>query len=198
MSLALMMPAEDAKPNFPKAGDYEPCGRTTDELISYIKGFVKGGLPALARLKQVLPSIFAYFKIIAMDEKADILIRCGLSPYREDNDVTFFFRATECAEPLRAPGFLTYKWEKIRESDHLSPRSKQVPALPMACPSRLALTPPMQAFERQEAAELGSPGFSTPDLEISHSAPELGRAEPSDSPSSLPVISSLPTELMRH
>jgi hypothetical protein len=197
MSLALMMPAEDAKPNFPKAGDYEPCGRTTDELISYIKGFVKGGLPAIARLKQVLPSIFAYFKIIAMDEKADILIRCGLSPYREDNDVTFFFRATECAEPLRAPGFLSYAWEQVRESDSLSPRSKQVPALPTACPSRLALTPPMQAFERQEAAELGSE-VQSPSPRHSSSAPELGRAEPSDSPSPLPVISSLPTELMRH
>jgi hypothetical protein len=165
--------------SFPRAGDYEPCGRTKEDLLAYIRGFIRGGMPAIARLKQVLPSIFDYFKVIARDEKAEILIECGLSPYREKSDVTFFFRGTECDDPLRAPSFITYNWEQVRESDYLSPRSKQ-------------------AFERQEAAENGSAGFSTPDLEISHSAPELGRPAPSDSPSPLPAFSSLPLELGLH
>jgi hypothetical protein len=111
---------------FPRAGNYEPCGRTREDLLSYIRGFLRGGMPAIARLKQVLPSIFDYFKIVSLDGKADILIQCGLSPYRENNDVTFFFRGTDCDDPLRAPSFISYNWEQVRESDALSPRSKQV------------------------------------------------------------------------
>lgn len=163
--------------SFPRAGEYEPCGRTKEDLLAYIRGFIRGGLPAIARLKQVLPSIFDYFKIVSLDGKADILLQCGLAPYRENNDVTFFFRGTECDDPLRAPSFITYAWEQVRESDSLSPRSKQ-------------------AFERREAAENGSEPPQSP--RHSASAPELGRPAPSDSPSPLPAFSSLPLELGLH
>ena len=147
--------------------------------MAYIRGFINGGLPAIHRLKQVLPSIFDYFKIVVLDEKADILLRCGLTPYRENNDVTFFFRGTDCEDPLRAPAYVLYKWEQqIKQPERLSPTSKQ--------PSE----PP------QEVPERGSSGFSTPDLEISHSAPELGQVEKSGSPRSVQVSSSLPTELV--
>ena len=175
MSLAIMMPpAEDAKAKFPKAGEYEPCGRTHAELIRYIKGFLNGGLPAIARLKQVLPSIFDYFKIIPLDEKADVLTRCGLTPYREDNDVTFFFQGTDCKDPLRAPDSVSYAWGEIKDSAHPpSPRTKeQVLLPPMPRPSLVTLTP---VFERQQESSSSSPA-------ISHSAPELGQESSSSSP----------------
>ena len=146
--------------------------------MAYLRGFLNGGLPAIHRLKQVLPSIFDYFKIVVLDEKADILLRCGLTPYRENNDVTFFFRGTDCEDPLRAPVYVMYNWEqKIREPERLSLTSKP------------PLEPP------QEVLEKGS-SQSSPHSHPSASAPELGQVEKSGSPPPLQVSLSLPTELI--
>ena len=145
--------------------------------MAYIRGFINGGLPAIYRLKQVLPSIFDYFKIVVLDEKADILRRCGLTPYLENNNVTFFLRGTDCDDPLRAPAYVSYAWGEIKAQDRLSPTSK----------------PPSEPL--QEVLEKGSPP-SSPHSHPSASAPELGRVEKSGSPPPLQVSSSLPTELV--
>ena len=166
--VAVMPPAQ----GFPKKGEYEPCGRSKEDLIVYICGFLKGGLSAIHRLKQVLPSIFDYFKIVVLDEKADILFRCGLTPYRENNEVTFFFRGTVCEDPLRAPAYVLYNWERIKEPDRLSPTSKQPQEQPQE--------------PQQEPPEKSSPP-SSPQPQPSASAPELAPVEKSGSPDPMEV-----------
>ena len=123
----------------------EPCGgKTEHDCVEYIKGFLNGGLPAIARLKQVLPSLFKYFKVETSDEKANILIKCGLRPYIDKSkaDVTFFFRDSECRDHLWAPKSVSYDWEFVREPDYCSPSSEVpfvfTPASPVS-PSDIVL-----------------------------------------------------------
>ena len=54
-----------------------------------IKAFAIGGPGGLARLRQVLPSIFAYFEIITLAEKSCILRECGLTPLVNAKDISF-------------------------------------------------------------------------------------------------------------
>ncbi len=69
-----------------------------------IKAFLGGGVPGQARLKQILPSLFSYFKIITMDSRARLLCNCGLAPIygEEPSEVTFFFNPDK-TNPLQ-PG----------------------------------------------------------------------------------------------
>ena len=51
--------------------------------------FVRGGLPGLARLQLVLPSLFAYYRLVGLDERERCLRSVGLTPVRTRVDVTF-------------------------------------------------------------------------------------------------------------
>ena len=60
--------------------------------------FVRGGLPGLARLQLVLPSLFAYYKLVGLDERERCLRSVGLTPVRTRVDVTF--RIPEADDPF--------------------------------------------------------------------------------------------------
>ena len=74
--------------------------------MNEIRAFLGGGMAALARLKEILPSLFSYFQIITLDSRAKLLIKCGLTPIHEDNasEITFYFNPSpEKGDPLQ-PG----------------------------------------------------------------------------------------------
>ena len=54
-----------------------------------IKAFTRGGIGGLARLREVLASIFAYFEIVTLGEKSCILRECGLTPLVNANNISF-------------------------------------------------------------------------------------------------------------
>jgi hypothetical protein len=54
-----------------------------------IDSFVRGGLPGLARLQLVLPTLFAYYKLVGLEERERCLRSVGLTPVRTQVDVTF-------------------------------------------------------------------------------------------------------------
>jgi hypothetical protein len=90
--------------------DEPSSGKTELDCIKYIQTFLRGGLPGTSRLKYILPSLFKYFMVVTSDEKAHVLVKCGLTPYKDGSDVTFFFRGDECSDFLRAPRGLSYDW----------------------------------------------------------------------------------------
>ena len=61
--------------------------------------FVRGGLPGLARLQLVLPSLFAYYKVVGLDEQARCLRSAGLTPVRTKVDITFVMPEPEEPSP---------------------------------------------------------------------------------------------------
>jgi hypothetical protein len=54
--------------------------------------FVRGGIPGLARLKQVLPNIFKFYGVPSKYEQARILMACKLRPVDDGPHVTFEFK----------------------------------------------------------------------------------------------------------
>ena len=61
-----------------------------DNCQSEIESFCRSGLPGMARLKEVLPSLFVYYKVSSMAEKERMLAAAGLEPMRDGyGDVTF-------------------------------------------------------------------------------------------------------------
>lgn len=91
-----------------------PClDRNEAGCIAEISVFLKGGSIGADRLKDILPSLFVYFKIITSNEKASVLIKCGLTPYRNKSDVSFFFSKGDVRDRYRAPrGYAGFEWDK--------------------------------------------------------------------------------------
>lgn len=77
--------------------------RSAQGCTEEIKTFIRGGSAGLNRLKQVLPSLFNYFGVYTLDSKAGILTDCGLTPLRQNNDVTFSLKDTGIREPMNSP-----------------------------------------------------------------------------------------------
>ena len=60
-----------------------------------INSFQSSGITGLARLKQVLPSIFRYYKVDTSEAMHGVLSRCNLAPIIENNYTTFFLDISE-------------------------------------------------------------------------------------------------------
>lgn len=73
------------------------------QCMQEIKTFLAGGEGGAQRLKEVLPSLFIYYKIITSEGKAQLLMDCNLSPYLSDtnDDVTFVFRGYETPDQFK-------------------------------------------------------------------------------------------------
>jgi hypothetical protein len=56
-----------------------------------IRAFARGGTPGLARLKQVLPTIFRHYGVPTKYQQAKILLACRLRPVEQGPHVTFEF-----------------------------------------------------------------------------------------------------------
>lgn len=65
--------------------------------------YVRGDLPGVRRLKDILPSLFSYYKIITLDGQSKILSECGLWPIVMCGcaDVTFYFNERSTVNPLK-------------------------------------------------------------------------------------------------
>lgn len=61
------------------------------DCVLEISAFVRGGTPGLARLRQVLPSIFKHYKVSKKKAQADVLIACKLFPVDGGRGMTFEF-----------------------------------------------------------------------------------------------------------
>ena len=59
--------------------------------VGEISAFVRGGEPGLARLRQVLPSIFRHYMVSTRAAQAQILIACKLFPVEAGRVMTFQF-----------------------------------------------------------------------------------------------------------
>ncbi len=66
----------------------EPASAET-RCLGEINAFIQGGLPGLARLELVLPSLFAYYKVVGLEEQARCLRAVGLAPARTQYGMTF-------------------------------------------------------------------------------------------------------------
>ncbi len=75
------------------------------EFIQEVNCFLKGGVPGAARLKEVLSTLFCYFKILTSNSKANALIKCGLIPYKTTSDVTFVVDGCEKTEVITNVSF---------------------------------------------------------------------------------------------
>lgn len=76
------------------------------QCMQEIRAFLKGGECGAQRLKEVLPSLFSYYKIVTTEGKGQLLVDCGLSPYiSETNDeVTFVFRGVDESDQFNPKG----------------------------------------------------------------------------------------------
>ena len=76
------------------------------QCMQEIRTFLKGGECGAQRLKEVLPSLFSYYKIVTTEGKGQLLVDCGLSPYiSETNDeVTFVFRGVDESDQFNPKG----------------------------------------------------------------------------------------------
>lgn len=73
------------QPGTSRAGSMED-----QNCLSELQAFCRGGLPGIARLKQVLPSLFLFYKVSTLAEKERLLTSVGLTPERDGyGDVTF-------------------------------------------------------------------------------------------------------------
>lgn len=63
--------------------------------VKEIRAFVRGDLPGLQRLKEVLPSIFKHYGVTHKRHQAQILIQCKLMPSQSGKHVTFVFDPSE-------------------------------------------------------------------------------------------------------
>jgi len=57
-----------------------------------IRAFVRGGTPGLARLREVLPTIFKHYRVKNKYERARVLMACKLVPVDDGSHVTFEFK----------------------------------------------------------------------------------------------------------
>lgn len=81
--------------------------------IAEIQAFLKGGSDGAKRLKEVVSSLFVYFKIVTSNEKANVLLKCGLSPYRTKSDVSFFFVKSDVKDQFSTPkDYKGFEWDK--------------------------------------------------------------------------------------
>lgn len=71
--------------------EYMKLAKTPDECKREIRTFIVGGVPGIARLHEVLPSIFDFFGVITDESKCRILRECGLCParYEGSSHITF-------------------------------------------------------------------------------------------------------------
>ncbi len=96
------------------------CDRpnSESECKTEIRVFLRGAEGGVKRLKEILPSLFAYYKIVTIDGKARLLSECGLIPYRcQDGggDVTFFFDGSEVRDQFKPPRSVSEAWIKPGE-----------------------------------------------------------------------------------
>lgn len=68
-----------------------------------IMTFLKGGVGGAQRLKEVLSSLFSYYKLVTTEGKIRLLLDCQLHPYISDtnDDVTFIFRGCDVPDQFR-------------------------------------------------------------------------------------------------
>ena len=88
------------------------------ECKTEIRVFLRGAEGGVKRLKEILPSLFAYYKIVTIDGKARLLSECGLIPYRcqdAGGDVTFFFDGSEVRDQFKPPRSVSEAWIKPGE-----------------------------------------------------------------------------------
>ena len=89
-----------------------------------ILGFLKGGEGAVQRLKEILPTLFAYYRLITTDSQAGLLLECHLTPYRDQTkgDVTFFFQGADVRDQFRPPASMKHDWTYL-----VTPRKDENP-----------------------------------------------------------------------
>ena len=77
-----------------------------------IVGFLKGGEAAVQRLKEILPTLFAYYGIITMDAQARLIRECKLTPYKSQTSggVTFFFTGCDVPDQFRPSRGVQREW----------------------------------------------------------------------------------------
>jgi hypothetical protein len=74
----------------PSKGWRRDRSKTMDEgCLEEIQAFSRGGIAGLARLKLVLPSLFAYYQIIGLEHQAMLLSNAGLCPARDGVHISF-------------------------------------------------------------------------------------------------------------
>ena len=90
------------------------------KCIDEIHVFLRGAEGGTQRLKEVLSTLFDYYKIVTSDEKASLLLKCGLTPYRDPNKacVTFYFDGSDIRNQFRPPkGYPPYAFGESSDSD---------------------------------------------------------------------------------
>ena len=67
------------------------------ECIREVNAFVRGGLPGLSRLRQVLPNIFIHYEINTLRDKSEIIRACNQRPIStaDGQDITFVYKTYE-------------------------------------------------------------------------------------------------------
>lgn len=101
-------------------------GREAEDMcMEEIRVFLKGAEYGTKRLKEVLPSLFDYYKIITSDEKATLLLKCGLTPYKDPNrgGVSFYFEGGEFIQnQFKAPkGYPIYMFGEASDGEEKLP-----------------------------------------------------------------------------
>jgi hypothetical protein len=64
----------------------------TEECAREIKAFTSAGVSGCKRLKQVLPSLFAFYDLQTRGEQAQVLVDVGLEPIENTTPVSFVCR----------------------------------------------------------------------------------------------------------
>jgi hypothetical protein len=92
----------------PKAGPAhvkktEDKGKT--QCKQEIEAFIRGGKGGANRLREILPSLFSYYKVLTAEAKVLLLDDCGLSPYIDSNSgqVTFFLSREDVDDHFKPP-----------------------------------------------------------------------------------------------
>jgi hypothetical protein len=81
----------------PKRHHFEPyLPPPSPACASEIKVFIRGGVPGLQRLKEVLPTIFKHYGVRHKRQQAEILIGCKLMPkVGNKTSLTFVFEPND-------------------------------------------------------------------------------------------------------
>ena len=79
---------------------------SSHQCMKEIQTFLRGGEAGAQRLKEILPSLFSYYKIVTTEEKANILHACHLYPYLSDtnDEVSFVFDGSDVRDQFRPRG----------------------------------------------------------------------------------------------
>ena len=140
--------------------------------------FLRGAEGGVKRLKDVLPSLFAYYNIITIESKARLLSECGLIPYKCKDaigDVTFYFDGSDVQDQFKPPHSVCEAWIKL-DAKPLAETPAPVLETPASEPEQNS---PQVAPETPESAHDSQPATPVPGH---HSPEEIAKAsQPSTS-----------------